>query len=67
MSINFAWGQDMVAAMLQVESAINQVLPSLPAGTSFSVRRMDPTVFPVAAYSLTSDRVSLIELRDLAK
>ena len=24
-SVNFEWGQDMVAAMLQVESAINQV------------------------------------------
>ena len=67
LSIDFGWGQDMVAVMLQVESAVNQVLPSLPAGTSFSVRRMDPTVFPVAAYSLTSDRVSLIALRDLAK
>jgi len=38
-SINFDWGQDMVAATLQVESVINQVLPSLPQGTAFSVRR----------------------------
>ncbi len=67
LSINFHWGEDMVSAMLQVESAVNQVLPTLPAGTSFSVRRMDPTVFPVAAYSLTSDTHSLIELRDLAQ
>jgi len=66
LSINFHWGGDMVAAMLQVESAINQVLPELPAGTRFSVRRMDPTVFPVAAYSLTSKRQSLVQLRDLA-
>ncbi len=66
LSINFGWGGDMVAAMLQVESAVNQVLPQLPAGTAFSVRRMDPTVFPVAAYSLTSDNQSLVQLRDLA-
>ncbi len=66
MSINFGWGDDMVAAMLQVESAINQVLPNLPTGTRFNVRRMDPTVFPVAAYSLTSDSQSLVQLRDLA-
>src|SRR5437762_13481668 len=65
-SINFDWGEDMVAAMLQVESAINQVVPSLPQGTTFNVRRMDPTVFPVLAYSLTSDTHSLVELRDLA-
>jgi CzcA family heavy metal efflux pump len=67
LSINFQWGEDMVAAMLQVESAVNQALPALPAGTSFSIRRMDPTVFPVAAYSLTSETVSLIKLRDLAQ
>lgn len=67
LSINFGWGDDMIAAMLQVESAINQVLPELPAGIRFSVRRMDPTVFPVAAYSLTSDSRSLVQLRDLAQ
>lgn len=66
-SINFEWGRDMVASMLQVESAVNQILPSLPPGTTFSVQRMDPTVFPVLAYSLTSDTESLIQLRDLAK
>ena len=30
-SINFAWGEDMVAALLQIESAINQVMPNLPS------------------------------------
>jgi CzcA family heavy metal efflux pump len=31
------------------------------------VRRMDPTVFPVLAYSLTSSRLSLAQLYDLAQ
>lgn len=65
-SINFDWGANMVAAMLQVESAVNLVLRSLPPGTAFDVHRMDPTVFPVLGYSLTSDTRSLVELRDLA-
>ncbi|MHB1035259.1 MAG: efflux RND transporter permease subunit [Pirellulales bacterium] len=65
-SINFEWGRDMVSAMLEIQSAINQKLTSLPPGTSFEVRRMDPTVFPVLGYSLTSDTHSLVELRDLA-
>ena len=65
-SINFDWGQDMISAMLQVESAINQTLSSLPAGTKFEVRRMDPTVFPTVAYSLTSEKQSLTALRDIA-
>ncbi len=66
LSIFFEWGRDMVSAMLQVESAINQVMPNLPPGTAFRVRRMDPTVFPVLAYSLTSNVHSLVELRDIA-
>lgn len=66
-SINFRWGSDMVAATLQVESAVNQVLATLPTGISFMVRRMDPTVFPVAAYSLVSDHESPVALHDLAK
>ena len=54
-------------ALQQVDSAVNQALPSLPAGTSFTARRMDPTVFPVAAYSLTSTSESPVQLRDIAK
>jgi CzcA family heavy metal efflux pump len=66
-SIDFSWGHDMVVALLQVESVVNQQLSSLPPGTSFSARRMDATVYPVAAYSLTSDTHGLIELRDIAQ
>ena len=65
-SVNFNWGADMVSAMLQVESAINRVLGSLPADTTFDVRRMDPTVFPSLAYSLTSDHLTPVRLRDIA-
>jgi CzcA family heavy metal efflux pump len=66
LSVFFEWGLDMVAAKLQVESAINQVRTKLPPGTSVLVRRMDPTVFPVLAYSLTPNTHSLVELRDIA-
>jgi CzcA family heavy metal efflux pump len=65
-STMFEWGQDMVAKLLLVESAINQTLSQLPQGTTFEARRMDPTVFPVLAYSMTSDTRSLVELRDIA-
>ena len=66
LSVDFDWGLDMVSALLQVESAVNQTLPDLPAGTRFEARRMDPTVFPVLGYSLTSDTLSPVALRDLA-
>ena len=64
--VDFGWGRDMAKALLQVESAINQVIGQLPAGTTFSVKRMDPTIDPVMAYSLTSDTRSLTDLRDFS-
>jgi len=66
-SVNFVWGGDMGASLLQVESAVSQILPDLPAGTTFTVRRMDPTVFPMAAYSLTSNALSQVRLRDVGE
>jgi multidrug efflux pump subunit AcrB len=66
-SIDFGWGRDMIATTLLVDSAVAQVLPSLPTGSSYGVRRMDPTVFPIIAYALTSESVPLTQLYDLAK
>lgn len=65
-SVNFAWGTDMASATLQVNAATAQVSSQLPAGTQLNTRRMDPTVFPVIAYSLTSKTLPLTTLRSLA-
>lgn len=54
-SIDFGWGRDMVASTLLVDTAIARILPGLPAGTQYGVRRMDPTVFPIISYALESD------------
>jgi len=66
-SINFDWGRDMAAATLEVNAAIAQVLGQLPPGTQMTTRRMDPTVFPIIAYSLVSSTLSPVQLRDLAE
>ena len=69
-SVDFGWGHDMVAATLEVEAAIARVLPSLPSGASYDVRRMDPTVFPIISYGLKiapGSRISPVALRDLAR
>ncbi len=66
-SVNFGWGIDMAAAALQVNAAVSQIMPTLPAGTRLETRRMDPTVFPIIAYSLTSDKLPLTRLRDIAQ
>ena len=63
--ITFDWGEDMASALLQAESQVNKIIPSLPQGTSFEVRRMDPTVFSTISYSLISDARSLSELPDI--
>lgn len=65
--LTFDWGEDMTGALLQAESQVNKVLLALPPGSTFDVLRMDPTVFPVIAYSLTSPTRPLTELHDLAQ
>lgn len=66
-SIDFGWGRDMVATTLLVDSALARILPQLPTGASYEVRRMDPTVFPTISYALMSDTLSPTTLRDLAQ
>ncbi len=76
-SVDFGWGRDMIASTLLVDSAIARALPGLPAGSSYEVRRMDPTVYPIIAYALqsdalqsdgqTSNRESQVALRDFAQ
>ena len=63
----FAWGTDMPAAALQVNAAVAQILPVLPVGTTLETHRMTPTTYPIIAYSLVSDTVSLARLRDIAE
>ncbi len=65
-SLDFGWGADMDVALQRVQAALTSVQASLPAGVTFDVRRMDPNVEPVAAYSLTSDRATPVELRRFA-
>jgi CzcA family heavy metal efflux pump len=66
-SVNFAWGTDMQVATLDVASAITRLLGTLPTNTTFTIRRMDPTVFPVAAYNLTSLTVDQASLHVIAE
>ncbi len=66
-SVSFDWGIDMGLATSQINQAVAQVMPSLPPGTQSSTKRMDPTVFPILAYSLTSATESQTALYDLAR
>jgi CzcA family heavy metal efflux pump len=66
-NLDFGWGRDMVATTLQVNAAVGQVLPSLPAGTNYRVQLLDPTTFPIIAYGLTSETLTQPQLRDLVQ
>ena len=66
-SIDFGWGRDMIASTLLVDTAVGRILPSLPTGTHYDVRRMDPTVFPIISYALVSDKADPAMLQDFAR
>ncbi|WP_242137097.1 efflux RND transporter permease subunit [Sphingomonas sp. TREG-RG-20F-R18-01] len=66
-SIDFGWGRDMIASTLLVDTAVARILPTLPTGTSYGVRRMDPTVFPIISYALVSTSADPIALQDFAR
>ncbi|NNM77739.1 efflux RND transporter permease subunit [Sphingomonas sp. ID1715] len=65
--LNFAWGDDMVAGTLATQGALATALPDLPPGTRFSVRRSDPTIFPVLGIALTSKSLDPATLRQIAE
>ena len=65
--VTFGWGTDMSRALGDVNAAASQVLPELPPGTQLTSRRMDPTTFPMLAYSLRSHTLSPSALYDLAQ
>ncbi|GBH30972.1 efflux RND transporter permease subunit [Sphingobium xenophagum] len=66
-ALNFAWGEDMVSATLATQGALATLLPDLPVGTRFDVRRSDPTIFPVLGIALTSPSLDQQALRQLAE
>jgi multidrug efflux pump subunit AcrB len=66
-SVDFGWGRDMVSSTLLVDAAVSQIMPNLPPGTAYNVRRMDPTVFPIISYALLSESISPVTLHDLTQ
>ena len=65
-ALSFPWGQDMAGATMATQGALATVLPDLPAGARFEVRRSDPTLFPVLGVALTSSSLDPQALRQLA-
>jgi multidrug efflux pump subunit AcrB len=64
--LTFGWGRDTAQAALQTQAALNAALPDLPAGVRFTVRRIDPTVFPILGLALSSPSRDPVKLRAFA-
>jgi multidrug efflux pump subunit AcrB len=66
--VDFPWGYDMSQALLAVDAAFAQELPSLPQGTSYDIIQMSPNVImPFVSYALISNSVSPSDLKQLAQ
>ncbi|HEY7889376.1 MAG TPA: efflux RND transporter permease subunit [Steroidobacteraceae bacterium] len=66
--VNFPWGYDMNRAVLAVDAAFAQKLPTLPQGTSYDIIQMSPNVImPFVSYALVSKSTSPSDLKQLAE
>ena len=66
LDVNFAWGTDMQTALQKVQANVTQAQASFPLGTHVDSELLNPSVFPIMGYSLTSKTLSQQELRHLA-
>ncbi|MCD6354309.1 MAG: efflux RND transporter permease subunit, partial [Prolixibacteraceae bacterium] len=65
-NIDFQWGVDMFQAYQLVQAQVSGIQSQLPTGVTLEVRRFTTSTYPVAGYSLYSDKQDLLHLRDLA-
>lgn len=64
-NIDFEWNQDMFRAYQLVQAQVSGIQHELPPGVQLEVRRFTTSTYPIAGYSLTSDKLDLMQLRDL--
>lgn len=65
-TLTFEDGTDMAVALPLVRARIEEVRSVLPPGMTVTAERLNPTVFPILDFSLTSDKRSLADLREIA-
>jgi multidrug efflux pump subunit AcrB len=62
----FNWNLDMNLTLQRVDSALSRIETSLPQGTRIETHRLTFASFPILGYSLTSDKVPLTQLWEMA-
>ena len=66
LDVTFADGTDMQQALQHMQGRIGDVRPTLPANANVTAAVVNPSIFPIMGYNLTSSRYSLTELRHTA-
>lgn len=61
-----SWDEDIDLSKQQVESSINQIKDELPAGTTITVEKMNPSILPVIGYVIDGKGRSNIEINQIA-
>ncbi|HEY9723831.1 MAG TPA: efflux RND transporter permease subunit, partial [Oscillatoriaceae cyanobacterium] len=67
LSITFDWHVNMDKTFTLVQGDLNQVQTQLPAGVTLDIKRMRPSMYPVVGYSLTSDTLNQVQLKNIAR
>ncbi len=62
----FSWDVDMYRTLELVNAALARVQPTLPPACRLTANRLTFAAFPILGYSLTSDRVPMTRLWELA-
>jgi len=66
LDVTFGSGTDMQLALQRVQGKISEIRGTLPSGANVSAAVINPSIFPIMGYSLSSKTRSLGELRRLA-
>lgn len=67
MSAEFKWGTDMQVAVQRVQAEVERIRPDLPPNTRVDVEWMNPAIFPIQGYALTSSTETQAQLWQLAE
>lgn len=62
----FSWKTDIKLAKIQLESRINEIRNTLPAGVNIVVEAMGQSIYPVMGYTIESPMYGQVELRNAA-
>ena len=65
-SLGLSWGVSVPQTLQILQGRIAAIRDLLPPAASAQAEQMSVAVFPILGYSLTSDTLSQVELRDLA-